>query len=38
MVYDTNKLGSNDFRSTKENIYWASLTDNNSGGVVINRK
>ncbi len=32
---DENILGSNDFRSTKENIYWATLTDNSGKGIVI---
>jgi hypothetical protein len=33
--YDANKLGTNDFRSTRENIYWASLTNNNGQGIVV---
>ena len=30
-----NALGSNDFRSTKENIYWATLTNNKGKGISI---
>ena len=33
--FDANKLGTNDFRSTKENIYWASLTDDGGKGIVV---
>ncbi len=33
--YDANKLGTNDFRSTKENIYWASLTNKGGPGIVV---
>ena len=33
--YDANKLGTNDFRSTKEDIYWASLTNNDGKGIVV---
>ncbi len=33
--YDANKLGTNDFRSTKEDIYWASLTNSDGKGVVV---
>jgi len=32
---DTTHLGSNDFRSTKESIYWASLTDGDGNGVRV---
>jgi len=32
---DFNDLGSNDFRSTKENIYWASLTTKEGEGITI---
>lgn len=31
---DANALGTNDFRSTKENIYWASLTNKNIRGIA----
>ncbi len=34
--HDANQLGSNDFRSTKENIYWTTLTDDTGKGIVIN--
>ena len=33
--YDANKLGTNDFRSTKEKIYWASLTNAGGKGIVV---
>jgi len=33
--FDANKLGTNDFRATRENIFWASLTEENGAGVVI---
>ena len=33
--YDANKLGTNDFRSTKENIYWSSLTNKGGEGIVV---
>ena len=32
---DFNDLGSNDFRSTKENIYWASLTTKEGVGITV---
>ncbi len=32
---DENILGSNDFRSTKENIYWTTLTNDGGKGIVI---
>jgi len=32
---DTTALGSNDFRSTKENIYWASLRDDDGAGICV---
>lgn len=32
---DTTALGSNDFRSTKENIHWASLTDADGEGLRV---
>ena len=31
---DANSLGTNDFRSTKANIYWAALTDTNGIGIA----
>jgi len=33
--YDYNELGSNDFRSTKNNIYYASLTNDSNEGVKV---
>ena len=33
--HDCHALGTNDFRSTKENIYWASLTDNDGRGILV---
>ncbi|MCD6598621.1 MAG: glycoside hydrolase family 2, partial [Bacteroidales bacterium] len=36
--HDANQLGSNDFRSTKDNIYWTALTNNSGKGLVINGK
>lgn len=33
--HDFNDLGSNDFRSTKENIYWATLTNDNGIGITV---
>ena len=33
--HDANVLGSNDFRSTKENIYWTTLTNKQGKGIVI---
>jgi hypothetical protein len=35
---DSNALGTNDFRSTKRNIIWASLIDTNSYGILIRFK
>ncbi len=32
---DSNALGSNDFRSTKRNIIWASLKDTNDYGILV---
>lgn len=32
-AHDANNMGTNDFRSTKENIYWATISD--EGGVGI---
>jgi hypothetical protein len=32
---DSNALGTNDFRSTKRNIIWASLKDANDYGILI---
>lgn len=32
---DSNALGTNDFRSTKRNIIWASLIDTNNHGILI---
>jgi hypothetical protein len=32
---DANPLGSNDFRSSKEQIYWATLTDSAGRGVCV---
>lgn len=31
---DANSLGTNDFRSTKENIYWAALTNSEGIGIA----
>jgi hypothetical protein len=36
--HDANELGTNDFRSTKDNIYWTTLTDNSGKGIVIHGK
>ena len=33
--FDSNFLGTNDFRSAKDFIYWASLTDNSNNGFVV---
>lgn len=33
--YDANGLGTNDFRATRENIYWASLTTGQGQGVAV---
>lgn len=33
---DANALGSNDFRSSKENIYWAALIGGQGRGVLVN--
>ena len=33
--FDANKLGTNDFRSTRENIYWAALTNDNGIGLTV---
>jgi beta-galactosidase len=33
--FDANSLGTNDFRSTKENIYWAALTNSNGNGIAV---
>ena len=33
--HDNNFLGSNDFRSSKDFIYWASLTNNAGNGLVV---
>jgi len=32
---DTTALGSNDFRSTKENVYWASLRNDHGEGICV---
>jgi beta-galactosidase len=32
--FDANSLGTNDFRSTKNNIYWAALTAANGNGIA----
>jgi beta-galactosidase len=32
---DANSLGTNDFRSTKENIYWAALTNDENTGIAV---
>ena len=32
---DANSLGTNDFRSTKDNIYWAALTNANGNGIAV---
>ncbi|MCK5000264.1 MAG: hypothetical protein KAS23_12040 [Anaerohalosphaera sp.] len=34
-AHDANKMGTNDFRSTKENIYWATLSDDDGLGVKL---
>ena len=34
-AHDGNALGANDFRSTKENIYWATLTGDEGTGILI---
>jgi hypothetical protein len=33
--YDANQLGTNDFRATRENIYWAVLTNAKGKGVTL---
>ena len=33
--FDANELGSNDFRSTKENIYWVTLTNDKGTGLTV---
>ena len=33
--YDANKLGTNDFRATRENIYWAALTNAQNNGITV---
>lgn len=33
--YDANHLGTNDFRATRENIYWAALTNNSGIGITV---
>ncbi len=33
--FDSNKLGSNDFRSTRENIYWSALTNDKGIGLTV---
>ena len=35
-MFDANILGSNDFRSTKENIYRTTLTNKESKGILVN--
>ena len=32
---DANELGSNDFRATRENIYWAALTSEEETGILV---
>lgn len=32
--YDANSLGTNDFRSTKDNIYWAALSNKTGSGII----
>jgi len=32
---DANSLGTNDFRSTRANIYWASLTSEQGSGIAV---
>ncbi len=36
--HDANELGTNDFRSTKDNIYWTTLTNDSGKGIVIHGK
>lgn len=33
--FDANQLGANDFRATRENIYWAALTNKQGTGVTV---
>jgi len=33
--FDANSLGTNDFRSSKDNIYWASLTNIKGNGILV---
>jgi hypothetical protein len=33
--FDANSLGTNDFRSTKDNIYWAALTNTANTGIAV---
>ncbi len=33
--FDSNKLGTNDFRSTRDNIYWAALSGPEATGVMV---